>query len=326
MRVLSGIKPSGSIHLGNYLGAIRNWVAEQHRDTFYGVVDLHALTLPIEPDELRRQTLTTAATLLASGIEPDRSTLFVQSWIPFHARLSWLLECVVSFGELRRMTQFKEKGGEQAGHRAGLFTYPVLMASDILLYDTDAVPVGEDQRQHLELTRVIAERFNARYGETFVVPDAIVPTAGARVMDLQEPTRKMSKSELSPQGTISLTDAPADIERKIKRAVTDTDNEVRFDRKKKPGVSNLLEILAAIEGADPKVLASRYTRYGDLKSDVAAAVVATLEPIQVRYNELLADPGELHRLMSIGSQRANEVAGPVFERASDAIGLLRSLP
>ncbi len=322
MRVLSGIKPSGSIHLGNYLGALRIWVTEQHRDTFYGVVDLHALTLPIEPEELRTQTLSTAATLLAAGIDPQRATLFVQSWIPYHAQLTWLLECVVSFGELKRMTQFKEKGGEQAGHRAGLFTYPVLMASDILLYDTEGVPVGEDQRQHLELTRVIAERFNTRYGPTFVVPEAIVPTAGARVMDLQDPTKKMSKSELSVQGTISLFDSPSEIEKKIKRAVTDTDNDVRYDRKNKAGISNLLDIFAAVEATTPQLIAERYSRYGDLKSDLAAALVSTLAPIQQRYDELMADPGELHQQMMIGSQRANEVAAPVFERASRAIGLL----
>jgi tryptophanyl-tRNA synthetase len=322
MRVLSGIKPSGSIHLGNYLGALRNWVNEQHRDTFYGVVDLHALTLPIEPSELREQTLSTAATILAVGVDPDRATLFVQSWIPYHAQLTWLLECVVSYGELKRMTQFKEKGGEQGGHRAGLFSYPVLMASDILLYDIEAVPVGEDQRQHLELTRVIAERFNSRYGPTFVVPEAIVPTAGARVMDLQDPTKKMSKSELSPQGTINLMDTPSDIEKKVKRAVTDTDNEVRFDRTTKPGLSNLLEIFAAIEGSTPQVVALRYSRYGDLKSDLAAALISSLSPIQQRFNELMNDPGELHRQMSIGSQRANDVAAPVFERASRAMGLL----
>jgi tryptophanyl-tRNA synthetase len=321
MRVLSGIQPSGSVHLGNYLGALRSWAAEQHRDAFYCVVDLHALTKPIEPTALNAQTYELAAALLAVGIDPERSTLFVQSHVEYHTRLSWLLECVASFGELRRMTQFKEKADEQGGHRVGLLTYPVLMASDILLYDTERVPVGDDQRQHLELTRVLAERFNSRYGETFTVPDALVPTAGARVMDLQEPTRKMSKSEGGPQGVINLFDSPDEIDRKIRRAVTDNDGEVRFDRTAKPGLSNLLEIFASLTRESPAAVASRYTRYGDLKADLTVALVETLGPISLRYRDFLADPAEVRRQLAAGAERARDVAAATYARAATAIGL-----
>jgi tryptophanyl-tRNA synthetase len=322
MRVLSGIQPSGAMHVGNYLGALRNWANTQHRDAFYCLVDLHALTLPIEPATLRRQTLEGAAALLAVGIDPERSTLFIQSEVPYHARLAWLLECVATFGELKRMTQFKEKSDKQGGHRVGLLTYPVLMAADILLYDTDEVPVGDDQRQHLELARDLAGRFNSLYGETFVVPQAILPAAGARIMDLQEPTRKMSKSVQSPQGTIGIFDEPAEIERKVKRAVTDTDGEVRVDRVHKPGLTNLLEMLAALNNEKPKVTAERYTRYGDLKNDLAAALVTTLAPIRERYLEFLADPGEIRSQLAIGAERATEIAAVTYRKASDAMGLI----
>ena len=245
-RVFSGIQPSGTLHLGNYLGALRRFVQRQQvDDCFYCIVDLHALTLEIEPAALRAATLELAATFLAAGIDPDRATLFVQSHVPQHAELAWLLECTASFGELRRMTQFKDKSQGQEQVRASLFTYPVLMAADVLLYETETVPVGDDQRQHLELTRNLAERFNGRYGHTFVVPAADIPTVGARIMDLQIPTKKMSKSTSSEQGAISIDDAPDAIRRKIRRAVTDTETEVRYDPEHKPGVSNLLEILAA---------------------------------------------------------------------------------
>jgi len=245
-RIFSGIKPTGDLQLGNYLGAIRTWVREQHADALFCLVDLHALTVDIDPEALRRDSFEMVAGLLAAGLDPAICTVFVQSHVAEHARLCWLLECTVTFGELRRMTQFKDKSGRQEAVRGGLFTYPVLMAADILLYDTDVVPVGDDQRQHVELTREIAERFNNRFGTTFVVPEAIVPKVAARIMDLQDPTRKMSKTEDSPQGTVLMFDEPDTIVRKIRRAVTDTDGEVRYDPAGKPGVSNLLEILASL--------------------------------------------------------------------------------
>jgi tryptophanyl-tRNA synthetase len=286
-RVFSGIQPTGDPHLGNLLGAVRWWVADQRAgDCFYCVVDLHALTIPGDPAELRDGTLTMATLLLAAGLDPDACTLFVQSHVPAHTQLAWVLECTASFGELRRMTQFKDKsakGGEEAA-RAGLFTYPVLMAADILLYETDRVPVGDDQRQHLELARNLAQRFNARYGETFVVPEASIPPPGrgARIMDLQYPDKKMSKSTESTQGIIGLFDDPKTIERKVKRAVTDADDSpdaVRYDPVAKPGVSNLLELLATIQGRRPEDVAGDYTRYGPLKADLAAAVISVVEPL-----------------------------------------------
>ena len=272
-RVLSGIQPSGDLHLGNYLGAIRNWVADQgDHDAFYCVVDLHALTLDIDPADLRARTHDTALDLLAAGLDPERCTLFVQSHVPEHTQMAWLLECTATMGELRRMTQFKEKSGGKESVRVGLFTYPVLMAADIVLYDAERVPVGDDQRQHLELARDVAIRFNHRFGDTLVVPEAAVPAAGARVMDLQHPERKMSKSVNSPLGTVLVLDDPAEITRKIKKAVTDTDGEVRYDRDEKPGVSNLLELLAVGHRAQPEEVAGGYERYGDLKADTAEAV------------------------------------------------------
>ena len=259
------------------------------------IVDLHAITVPQDPDVLRQRTLDTGALYLACGIDPDQSTLFVQSHVGEHSQLAWLMECTASFGELSRMTQFKEKSDQQKFVSAGLFTYPALMAADILLYDTDRVPVGDDQRQHLELTRDVAERFNSRYGATFTVPEADIPKVGARVMDLQEPTRKMSKSIDSPQGTVLMLDEPAVIERKFKRAVTDNDGEVRFDPQTKPGVSNLLSILGAATDADPAALAERYTQYGPLKADAAAAVIELLRPVQARYAELVRRPHRARR-------------------------------
>jgi tryptophanyl-tRNA synthetase len=321
-RVFSGIQPSGELTLGTYLGALRRFVAEQSStDSVFCIVDLHAVTVPQEPAELRQRTLDTGALYLACGIDPSRSVLFVQSQVAEHTQLAWLMECTASYGELSRMTQFKEKSDQQRFVSAGLFTYPALMAADILLYDTDRVPVGDDQRQHLELTRDVAERFNSRYGPTFTVPEADIPTVGARVMDLQEPTRKMSKSVDSPQGTVLMLDEPAVIERKFKRAVTDNDGEVRFDPEAKPGVSNLLSILAAATDAAPADLAARYRQYGPLKADAAAAVIELLRPVQARYAELQADPTGVHELLAKGADRARVTASATLERALRAVGL-----
>jgi tryptophanyl-tRNA synthetase len=327
-RVLSGIQPTGDIHLGNFLGALRQWAIDQHEhDSFYCAVDLHAITVQQDPVELRSKTLETMATLVAVGLDPEVCTLFVQSHVPYHTELSWLLECTVSFGELRRMTQFKDKSVKQgdAGQEhvsAGLFTYPALMAADILIYDADRVPVGDDQRQHLELTRDVADRFNSRYGETFVLPAAAIPTIAARVMDLQEPTNKMSKSTESPMGTIGIFEATTSIAKKLKRAVTDSENDVRFDFDKKPGVSNLLSILGAATGRDPETLADDYHQYGPLKNDTAEAIIDVLEPVQRRRAELLADPAELDRIIARGAAKAAEVAALTVQRAKDAMGFL----
>jgi tryptophanyl-tRNA synthetase len=322
-RVFSGIKPTGNVHLGNVLGALLAWVDDQHRaDSIYCVVDLHALTVPQDPDELRDTTLRLAQTLLAVGLDPEVCTLFVQSHVHQHAELAWIMECTASYGELSRMTQFKDKSAKTGFVSGGLFTYPALMAADILLYDTDLVPVGDDQRQHVELARDVAERFNGRYGQTFTVPQATFPTAGARVMDLQDPTSKMSKSEDGSPGTILLLDEPKAIEKKLKRAVTDTETEVRYDVTAKPGVSNLLSILAACTGRTPEEAAEGYTQYGPLKMDTAAAVVETVRPIQARYAELSADPGETTRLLALGADKARTIASKVYTRARDNIGLL----
>ncbi|MGH9029975.1 MAG: tryptophan--tRNA ligase, partial [Acidimicrobiales bacterium] len=289
-RVFSGVQPSGDLHLGNYLGAFRNWVADQDRfEAFYCVVDLHALSQEHDPAQLASKTLDAATNLLATGLDPHKCVIFAQSHVPQHPRLLWLLECTATFGELRRMTQFKEKGGENESVRAGLFTYPVLQAADILLYDADRVPVGEDQRQHIELTRDIALRFNRLYGETFVVPELTLPPVAARVMDLQEPTRKMSKSVNSPLGTVGVADGPEEVDRKVRRAVTDTESEVRYDPQVKPGVSNLLEILAAATGSGIDDLAASYSSYSDLKRGVSEAVVELLRPVRERRAELLED-------------------------------------
>ncbi|MEY4131865.1 MAG: tryptophan--tRNA ligase [Actinomycetota bacterium] len=322
-RVFSGIKPTGPVQLGNLLGALKYWVADQNdADSIFCVVDLHALTVPQDPTELRQRTTELAQLLMAIGIDPQKSTLFIQSHVPEHTGLAWILECTASFGELRRMTQFKDKSDGAEFVSAGLFTYPALMAADILLYDTDRVPVGDDQRQHLELSRDIAERFNSRYGKTFVVPSAAIPKVGARVMDLQHPTRKMSKSDDSPQGTILVLEDLNDIAKKIKRAVTDTETEVRFDPETKPGVSNLLSILGGATDQDPETLASQFTRYGDLKTACADAVCELLRPIQARYAELAADPAETARLLAQGAAKAREMAGPVLERAQRNLGLV----
>ena len=324
-RVLSCIQPTGEVHLGNYLGALRNWVSGQHKaDVFHGIVDLHALTVTEEPSIIGRNTLQLAAVLFAVGLDPDVATVFVQSHVPEHSQLGWIMECTVSFGELSRMTQFKDKSAKREAEfvSAGLFTYPALQAADILLYDANEVPVGDDQRQHIEITRDIATRFNHRFGETFVIPKSVTPPSGARVMDLLNPTSKMSKSGDEDTGVIYLLDDPAKIEKKFKRAVTDSETEVVFDRERKPGVSNLLEILAAATGTTPQKAAETYTRYGDLKAASAQAVIAMLEPIQTRYFELLNDQGELMRLLHKGNARAKEVASETLSRAQKAIGFL----
>lgn len=323
VRVLSGIQPSGDLHLGNYLGAIRNWARIQHTaNAFHPVVDLHAVTVPQEPGELGKATLRMSQMLMAAGLDPEVCTIFVQSHVREHTECAWLLECTVSFGELSRMTQFKDKSGQQQFISAGLFTYPALQAADILLYDADEVPVGDDQRQHIELTRDIAERFNSRYGETFKLPAAVVPAAGARVMDLQSPTNKMSKSLDSPRGTVDILDDPSVITRKIKSAVTDSEAEVRYDIQAKPGVSNLLSILGAATGRMPEEAAEDYTMYGPLKADTADAVVELLRPIQTRFAELEADPAETSRLLQIGADKARAIAAVTLERARSNIGLL----
>lgn len=322
-RVFSGIQPSGEVHLGNLLGALRNWVVVQDaHDCTYCVVDLHALTVPQDPAVLRATTLSLAQKLLSVGLDPDRATLFVQSHVHEHAELAWIVQCTVSHGELSRMTQFKDKASRAEFVSGGLFTYPALMAADILVHDTDRVPVGDDQRQHLEITRDVAERFNARYGPTFVVPEAYIPATGARIMDLQQPTNKMSKSADSPQGTIDLLDPPEVVERKIKRAVTDSGTDVTWDPAERPGVANLLSILGAATGRSPEDLAGQYQQFGPLKADTAEALVELLRPIQERYRELEADPGATHAILAKGAAKAQHKAAEVLGRARDALGLL----
>lgn len=321
-RVFSGIQPTGDVHLGNYLGAVQRWVATQHDDdAIYCIVDLHALTIPKDPAELRAKILEVTQLLVASGLDPEVVTLFAQSHVSEHAELCWVMECTAAFGELRRMTQFKDKSDRADFVSAALFTYPALQAADILLYDTDEVPVGDDQRQHIELARDLAIRFNSRYGDTFVVPAHAIPPVGARVMDLQAPERKMSKSVDSPQGTVLVLDDPKVIERKFKRAVTDSEAEVRFDPAAKPGVSNLLTILAAASGGDPAALAEGYAQYGPLKSDTADAVVEMLRPVQKRFAELAADPAETARILGLGADKARKTASATLARVRDRLGL-----
>lgn len=324
-RVLSCIQPTGRVHLGNYLGALRQWVTGQTQyDAFHGIVDLHALTAVDRPGVIGEQTLDLAATLFAVGLDPNVATVFVQSHVPEHSQLGWVMECMVSYGELSRMTQFKDKAAKREADfvSAGLFTYPALQAADILLYDADEVPVGEDQRQHVEITRDIALRFNNRFGETFVLPKVVTPRAGAKVTDLQEPTAKMSKSASGDSGIIYLLDDPDVIVKKFKRAVTDSDSNVYFDRSEKPGISNLLEILAACTDSTPQALQETYTQYGSLKSDTAQAVVELLRPIQAKHAELMSDPGEMSRLLGLGAEKARNVATATLDRVYSRIGLL----
>ena len=333
-RVFSGIKPSGDMQIGNLVGAVRRWVDGQdpagsdgasRRDQVFCVVDLHAMTVPYEPAELAARTREVATLLLAAGIDPDRSLLFLQNHVGgLHAECTWLLNCVAGFGELRRQTQFKDKSAGQESVSVGLFDYPVLMAADILLYDTDEVPVGDDQRQHVELARDLALRFNHRFGDTFVVPTATFPPAGARVMDLQDPTKKMSKSDDSPQGTVRVLDDPKAIVKKIKSAVTDSDNEVRYDRDAKPGVSNLLDLYAAVTHGTLDTAVARFAGggYGDLKRDVAEAVVEYLRPTQERFATLAADPGEVARILAAGATAASDRATAALDRAKRNAGLV----
>lgn len=326
-RVLSGMQPTAdSLHLGNYLGALTQWVALQEtHEAFYCVVDLHAITVEHDPEALRRRTLVTAAQYLAGGVDPERSALFVQSHVPEHAELAWVLGCITGFGEASRMTQFKDKAQKQGAERAtvGLFTYPVLMAADILLYQADQVPVGEDQRQHLELTRDLAERFNTRFGQTFTVPEPYILKATAKIYDLQEPTAKMSKS-LGGSGILELLDAPKTLEKRIKSAVTDTGREIVFEPEGKPGVSNLLSILSATGGRPVDQLERDFEGrgYGDLKKEVAAAVLDVVVPFQERVNALLDDRAELDRVLARGAERAREVAAQTLAAVYDRVGFV----
>src|SRR3712207_4287642 len=326
-RVLSGIQPTaGSFHLGNYLGALRQWVALQDTaEAFYCVVDLHAITMDWDPEELRRDSLVSAAQLLALGVDPQRSTLFVQSHVPEHVQLSWVLECVARFGEASRMTQFKDKSQREgaAGSSVGLFTYPVLQAADILVYQADEVPVGEDQRQHLELTRDLATRFNGRFGQTFTVPSARIPEGAAKVLDLQNPEKQMSKS-LPPAGGVFLLDDPAVTAKKIRSAVTDTGREVIHDPENKPGVSNLLVIHSALSGRSVAELEAEFEGrgYGDLKKEVGEVVADFVTPIRGRTQELLDDPAELQRTLADGAARAREVAARTVADVYDKVGFL----
>jgi tryptophanyl-tRNA synthetase len=326
VRIFSGIQPTGAKHLGNYSGGFRQYAATQERgDAFFCIVDLHSITVEYDPDELREHTLNLAAMLFATGLDPERSTVFVQSHVPAHVEAAWLLGSVASFGELRRMTQFKDKAERQEFVSAGLFSYPVLQAADILLYQTDAVPVGEDQRQHIELARNVAERFNARYGETFTLPKMIAPESGARIMDLQEPERKMSTTGGTAQGTVRLLDPPDVVRKKFKTAVTDSGTEVRR-APEKPGISNLIEIMSVATGEPMDAIEARYDGggYGAFKEAVAEAVVALLEPVQQRYQELRSDPPELRRLLARGAEKAREASEPTLQAMRDRMGFVHS--
>jgi tryptophanyl-tRNA synthetase len=326
--VFSGAQPtSDSLHLGNALGAVNQWVSLQHDyDAYFCVVDLHAITVAQEPDVLRKRTLATAAQDLALGVDPAKATVFVQSHVPAHTELAWVLGCFTGFGQASRMTQFKDKSQKQGADSTtvGLFTYPVLMAADVLLYDTAVVPVGEDQRQHLELARDVAERINSRFPGTFVIPEAVIPKATAKIYDLQDPTAKMSKSAATDAGLISLLDDPKKTAKKIRSAVTDSEREIRFDPQNKPGVSNLLTIQSAVTGTDIDKLVEGYAGrgYGDLKSETAEAVVEFVTPIKNRVDELLADPAELQAVLAAGAQRAGDVAEKTLQRVYDKVGFL----
>ncbi|MDX6492604.1 MAG: tryptophanyl-tRNA synthetase [Gaiellaceae bacterium] len=327
MRIFSGIQPTGAKHLGNYSGGFRQYAATQEQgETFFCIVDLHSITVEYEPAALRSSTLDLAAMLFATGIDPERSTVFVQSHVPAHAEAAWLLSSVASVGQLGRMTQFKEKGDRQEFVSAGLFTYPVLMAGDILLYQTDVVPIGDDQRQHLELARDVAERFNSRFGETFKLPRGQYPEIGARIMDLQEPERKMSTTGGTPQGTVLIEDEPDVVRKKVRSAVTDSGREVRHDPDEKAGISNLIEIMSVATGESFDAIAARYDGqgYGAFKSDVADAVVELLDPIRRRYQELRADDTELLRLLALGAEKAAAESAPTLETMYERMGFVRN--
>jgi tryptophanyl-tRNA synthetase len=325
MRVLSGIQPTGAKHLGNYIGAIRRWVEQQDEaDCFYPIVDLHSITfLPKDPEELRESTLDLTALLIASGLDPDRCTLFVQSHVPEHPRLAWVLECFTPFGELRRMPQFRERAAAQQSFSVGLLTYPVLQAADILLYQTDAVPVGEDQRQHLELARDLAQRFNQRFGETFTVPQGTYPEVGAKIMDLQEPTKRMSTSESSELGILRVLDPPDVVRRKLRSAVTDSGKDI-VRSETKPGITNLIEIMAAATGRPPDAIEARYdgAGYGQFKEEVAEALVRLLDPVRLRYGELRGTPDRLSAILSQGAEKAHAIAAETLALAHERVGFV----
>jgi tryptophanyl-tRNA synthetase len=326
-RIFSGIRASGDKTLGNYSGGYRQYVATQEQgEAFFCIVDLHSITTDFQPDELREYTLAGAAMLFATGLDPDRSTVFAQSHVTAHAEAAWLLSAVTSFGELRRMTQFKEKSEGQDFVSAGLFSYPVLMVGDILLYQTNIVPIGDDQRQHLELTRDVAERFNSRFGETFTVPRAVYPEEGARIKNLQEPERLMSTTRGAPQGVVRMVDEPNVIRKKFKTAVTDSEKEIRHAPDAKPGISNLLEIMSVATGEPVAELEGRYdgAGYGQFKEDVGDAVVALLTPIQERYRELRADERELQRLLAMGAEKARRASEPTLGAMYDRMGFVKA--
>jgi tryptophanyl-tRNA synthetase len=326
MRIFSGIQPTGTKHLGNYSGGFRQYAATQEQgEAFFCIVDLHSITTDYDPAELRSTTLDLGAMLFATGLDPHRSTVFVQSHVTAHAEAAWLLSAVTSYGQLGRMTQFKDKSERREFVSAGLFTYPVLMAADILLYQADAVPVGDDQRQHIELARDVAQRFNARYGETFKVPEGIFPAQGARIMDLQEPEQKMSTTDGTPQGTVLLVDPPDTIRRKFKTAVTDSGTDVLYAPEEKPGISNLLEIMSVATGEPIPELEARFDSggYGVFKEEVGEAVVALLDPIRTRYEELRADSAELERLLAQGAAKAREASAPTLEQMYERMGFAR---
>ncbi|HET8795741.1 MAG TPA: tryptophan--tRNA ligase [Arthrobacter sp.] len=327
-RVLSGMQPSAdSLHLGNYVGALLNWVRMQEEyDAYFFIPDLHAITVPQDPAELAKRTRVTAAQYIAGGVDIDKCTLFVQSHVPEHAQLAWVLNCITGFGEASRMTQFKDKFQKQGAEHAsvGLFTYPVLQAADILLYQPHGVPVGEDQRQHVELSRDLAQRFNSRFGETFIVPQPFIQKESARIYDLQNPTAKMSKSAASPSGLINLLDEPKVTAKKIKSAVTDDGTEIRFDRDNKPGVSNLLSIYSSLTDRTVAQLEEEYAgkMYGHLKTDLAEVVTEFVGPVRARATELLADPAELDRLLAVGASRARKMAGQTLAQVYERVGFL----
>jgi tryptophanyl-tRNA synthetase len=324
MRVFSGIQPTGAKHFGNYSGGFRQYAAMQDLgDAFFCIVDLHSITTPQDPEALREGTLDLAAMLLATGLDPERSTIFLQSHVPAHSQCAWVLTCIATTGELSRMTQFKDKSKGQESVTAGLFTYPALMAADILLYQTDKVPIGDDQRQHLELTRDLAERFNNRYGETFKLPEGIYPSVGARVMDLQEPDRKMSTTGGTPQGTVGLLDPPDTIRRKFRSAVTDSGSEVRRGEDK-PGITNLIEIMSVATGSSPEEIEMRYDGrgYGAFKGEVAEAVIGLLDPIRLRYGELRGDHDKLRGILAQGASKAEAIADETLALAYDRVGFV----
>ena len=325
MRIFSGIQPTGAKHLGNYAGGFRQYVATQEQgEAFFCIVDLHSISVQYDPGELRERTLDLLAMLIATGLDPYRSTIFAQSHVPAHPEANWLLSTVTSFGELRRMTQFKDKSSAQEFVSAALFTYPVLQAGDILLYQTDVVPVGVDQRQHVELTRDVAERFNSRFGETFTLPRGVYPETGAKIMDLQEPEKKMSTTGGTEQGTVLMLDSPDEIRRKFKTAVTDSGREI-VHAAEKPGVSNLIEIMTVATGESIDEIQARYDGhgYGAFKTEVADAVITLLDPFQRRFRELRSDPGELQRLLALGADKARESSAPTLEAMYERMGFVR---